>query len=68
MAVVATVIELVVPPLLHENDAPGAPDAVNVEEPQSLATETPGAAGIDLGAAVALAEGLVQPSTVCVTV
>jgi hypothetical protein len=55
-------------PLLHKNVAPEAPVAVNTELPQLLTTETPGAAGIVFGAAVALADGLVQPFTVCVTV
>jgi hypothetical protein len=66
---VVTVIASVVAPVLHRNVAPVAPVAVNVEEPQMFSTATFGAAGIDLGAAVALADGLlVQPFSVCVTV
>ena len=64
-----TFIASVVAPVLHKNVAVGAPLAVNREEPQLFSTETPGAAGIDLGAAVALADdGPVQPFNVCVTV
>jgi len=63
-----TVIELPVALLLHKNVAPEAPVAVNSEVPQLSTTETPGAAGIDFGAAVAFAIGPVQPFTVCVTV
>ena len=49
----ATVIEFPVPPLLHENVAPPAPDAVNTELPQLLVTETVGADGIALTVSVA---------------
>jgi hypothetical protein len=45
-----------------------APDAVNSELPQLSITETEGADGTDFGAAVALADGPVQPFSVCVTV
>ena len=39
-------MEPVVSPVLHKNVAPGAPVAVNDEVPQSLLTDTPGAAGM----------------------
>ena len=63
-----TVIDCVVCPVLHEYAAPADPVAVNSEFPQLSVTDTPGADGIDFGTAVALAEGLVQPFAVCVTV
>ena len=50
---VVTVILSVVAPLLHKNDAPGAPVAVNSELPQLLVTDTPGAPGIVLTVNVA---------------
>ena len=46
-------MELPVPPLLHENVAPPAPDAVNNELPQLFATKTDGADGIELTVNVA---------------
>ena len=55
-------------PMLHVNVAPASPVAVNSELPQLLVTETDGANGTVFGAAVAVADGLVQPFTVCVTV
>jgi hypothetical protein len=39
-------MELTDAPVLHKNVAPEAPLAVNSELPQSLLTDTPGAAGI----------------------
>ena len=69
MLFAVTVIASVVSVVLHKNVAPNSPVAVNNEEPQLLTTETPGSAGMDFGAAVALADdGPVQPFTVCVTV
>ena len=44
----ATVMELPVPPLLHENVAPEAPVAVSSELPQLSVTETVGAEGMEL--------------------
>ena len=61
-------MELVDAPVLHKNDAPGAPVAVNTEFPQLLATATLGADGIAFGAAVPLPGVPVHPSTVCFTV
>src|SRR4030095_17024150 len=49
-------MELPVPPLLHENIAPPAPDAVNSELPQLLDTETVGADGMELTVNVAALE------------
>jgi hypothetical protein len=63
----ATVIELVVAPLLHNNE-PVNEAAVNVELPQLLTTDTVGADGTVVGAALPLPAGLVHPFTVCVTV
>ena len=60
-------IELVVWPVLHNKD-PVKPVAVNTELPQLLLTDTPGALGIAIGAAISLANELVQPFTVCETV
>ena len=57
----------VVAPLLH-NKEPVKDVAVNVELPQLFTTVTPGAAGINLGAATPLPGRLVHPFTVCVTV
>ena len=48
---VVTVIELVVSPVLHNND-PVTPVAVNTELPQLLITDTSGAVGIAFGVAV----------------
>ena len=62
-----TVIGFAGAPTLHVNVVP-APDAVNSELPQLSITETEGADGTDFGAAVALADGPVQPFSVCVTV
>ena len=60
---------LPVPPLLHENIAPGSPAAVNNELPQLFCTETTGAPGMVFGVAVAMADDAdVQPFTACVTV
>ena len=53
--------------MLHNKD-PVKSVAVNTELPQLLLTETPGAPGIAFGAAVSLANELVQPFTVCETV
>ena len=64
---VATVIDEVVAPLLH-NKEPVNDIAVNVELPQLSTTDTMGADGISCGAATPLPEGLVQPFSVCVTV
>ena len=60
-------MELVDAPVLHRNVAPGAPVAVNTELPQLLATATLGADGTTFGAAVALANGLIQLTAVCLT-
>ena len=49
-------MELPVPPLLHENIAPPAPDAVNSELPQLLTTEIDGADGMELTVNVAVLE------------
>ena len=68
VADVVTVMEAVVAPVFHKNEAVGAPLAVNTVLPQLLVTETRGAAGVDFGAAVPLAVGLLQPFTVCATV
>ena len=67
MPAVVTVIEFVVAPVLHSNE-PVKPEAVNTELPQLLTTDTDGAAGMGLGAAVPLPAVLVHPFTVCVTV
>ena len=64
---VVTVMELVVSPVLHDND-PVTPVAVRTELPQKLLTDMPGAAGVSLGADVALAAGLEQPFIDWVTV
>jgi len=48
---VVTVIELVVSPVLHNND-PVTPVAVNTELPQLLITDISGAVGIVFGVAV----------------
>jgi hypothetical protein len=64
---VVTVMELVVPPLLHSS-APVNEPAVNTELPQLLTTVIVGAEGIALGAATPLAGVLVHPLIVCVTV
>ena len=65
--VVGNVMELVVCPVLHNND-PVTPVAVKTELPQWLLTDIPGAAGVGLGADVAMAAGLEQPFIACVTV
>ena len=49
-------MELPVPPLLHENNAPPAPVAVNSELPQLLVTEIEGADGMELTVNVAALE------------
>ena len=64
---VSTVMASVVSPVLQAND-PVTPVAVNKELSQLLLTDIPGADGVSLGAAVALASGLEQPFIVCVTV
>ena len=64
---VGNVMELVVSPVLHDND-PVTPVAVKTELPQLLVTDIPGTAGVGLGADVALAAGLEQPFIACVTV
>jgi len=64
---VVVVMKLAVSPVLHKIDPP-TPVAVNSELPQLLITDIPGADGIGVGAAVPLAAGLEQPSTVWVTV
>ena len=63
VAALFTVIDVVVAPLLHNND-PVKPEAVNVELPQSFDTVTNGAVGIVLGAEVPLPLALVHPFTV----
>ena len=62
-----TVIDDDVEPLFQSN-VPENPFAVNMELPQLLTTDTPGALGIIFGAATVPANALVQPSTVCVAV
>ena len=57
-----TVIVAVVSPVLH-NNAPVKPDAVNTEFSQLSTTDTMGADGITLGAAMPLASGLAHPFT-----
>src|SRR6185436_17939173 len=64
---VATVMDEVVAPLLH-NKEPVNDVAVSVELPQLFTTVTTGADGISLGAATPLPGRLVHPFTVCVTV
>ena len=64
---VATVIDEVVAPLLHNNE-PVNDVAVSVELPQLFTTVTTGADGITFGAATPLPGRLVHPFTVCVTV
>lgn len=64
---VGEVMELVVSPVLQDND-PVTPVAVNTELPQLLLTDIPGTAGVGFGDAVALAAGLEHPFIVCVTV
>ena len=56
-------MEVVVAPLLHNSEPVNEP-AVNVELPQLLTTDTVGADGIAVGAAMPLPEALVQPFTV----
>ncbi len=64
----ATVIDEVVAPLLHNKDPVNEP-AVKSEVPlQLLTTVTVGATGVVLGAAVPLRIALVHPFTVCLTV
>ena len=48
VADVVTVMEAVVAPVFHKNEAVGAPLAVNSELPQLLVTETVGADGMEL--------------------
>ena len=59
----ATVIDVVVAPVLH-NKEPAKPDAVNTEFAQLSATPTVGEAGMAFGEAVPLPAGLVHPVTV----
>ena len=54
-------------PLLHNREPVNEP-AVNTELPQLLTTDTVGADGVVLGAAIPLPAVLVHPFTVCVTV
>ena len=61
-----TVMEAVVSDVDHKKVP--EPVAVNTEEPQLSVTETVGATGIEIGAAVPEPAALVQPETVCVTV
>jgi uncharacterized protein YqjF (DUF2071 family) len=63
---VVTVIDVVVAPLLHNNEPVNDP-AVNTELPQLLTTDTVGADGVVFGAAVPLPAALVHPSIVWVT-
>jgi hypothetical protein len=60
-------MEVVVAPLLHKRE-PVKLDAVSSELAQLFTTVTAGAAGMGLGAAMALPLGLIHPSTVWVTV
>jgi hypothetical protein len=62
-AVSVTVIDVVIAPLLHNNDPVKLP-AVNTELPQLLTTLTVGAVGTATGAEDPLPVGLVQPFTV----
>ena len=64
---VFTVIDDEVAPLLHNKEPVNAP-AVNTELPQLLTTDTVGADGVGIGAAIPLPSVLVHPFTVCVTV
>ena len=58
----------VVAPVLHSK-VPEYPVAVKLEVPQLFITETPGAAGIVLGAELPFPAGLVHPlAVVCVMV
>ena len=61
-----TVIEEVVPPVLHSK----VPEAVidNTELPQLFTTVTTGVDGIAIGAAVPEPFALIHPPTVCVKV
>ena len=63
---VATVMDVAVAPLLHNNE-PVNTLAVNTELPQLLTTDTVGADGVVLGAAMPLPAVPVHPFTVCVT-
>lgn len=56
----ATVIEVLVAPLLHNNDPVKFP-AVNTELPQLFTTDTVGADGITFGADVPLPAAPVHP-------
>ncbi len=67
MAALVTVIDVVVAPLLHNND-PVKFEAVKTELPQLFTTPTVGADGGVTGADVPLPAPLVHPETVCVTV
>ena len=60
VAALATVIELVVAPLLHNNEPVKLP-AVNNELPQLFTTDTDGADGITFGADVPLPLALMHP-------
>lgn len=59
---VVTVIDVVVSPVLHNNDPVGF-ETVNKEFSQLLTTTTTGAAGIAFGAAIPLPGELLQPFT-----
>ena len=64
MAALVTWMDVVVAPLLHNNE-PVKPVAVKSELPSQLFTTlTPGAAGVVLGADVPEPAKLTQPSTV----
>ena len=63
VALFVTVIDVVVAPLLHNND-PVKLLAVNTELPQLLTTVTAGAVGTARGADVPLPVTLVHPFTV----
>lgn len=63
---VTTVMELVVAPLLHNNEPPAVVDST--ELPQLFTTVTTGVAGVVPGAATPVPAALVHPFTVVVTV
>ena len=63
MAASVTVIDVVVAPLLHNNE-PVTFDAVNIEFPQLLTTPMVGVAGIAFGADTPLPAALIHPFAV----
>ena len=65
--VIVTVMEVVEAPVLHNKEPEKLP-AVRTEFPQLLVTDTVGAEGTAIGAAVPLPAGLTHPFMVCVTV